>query len=125
MIDLIRLHHVSFAVTNLARSCEFFGKVVGLSRIPRPEFSFPGAWFAVGDRQLHLIEEVGTAPREISGRISRSDHMALEVADTEAVRKKLDEAGVPFQVGTNEALGFSQVFCSDPDGHTIEFVRYH
>ena len=57
-------------------------------------------------------------------RISRSDHMALEVEDLEAVKKELDAAGVAYQLGSNDALGFSQVFCSDPDGHTIEFVRY-
>ena len=124
MIDLVRLHHVSFAVKDLARAKEFFGGVVGLGELPRPAFSFPGAWFAVGDRQLHLIEESGALPRETSGRISRSDHMALEVRDVEAVRKTLDEAGIAYQTGGNKALGFSQIFCSDPDGHTIEFVRY-
>jgi catechol 2,3-dioxygenase-like lactoylglutathione lyase family enzyme len=124
MIELIRLHHVSLAVKDLARSREFFGNVVGLSEIPRPAFSFSGAWFAVGDRQLHLIEEAGPDTRETSGRMTRSDHMALEVLDIDAVRKTLDQAGIPYQAGGNEALGFSQVFCSDPDGHTIEFVRY-
>lgn len=124
MIDLVRLHHVSFAVRDLARSREFFGEVVGLVEIPRPAFSFPGAWFAVGDRQLHLIQESGALPREVGERISRSDHMALEVRDIEAVRTTLEDAGIDYQCGGNEALGFSQVFCSDPDDHTIEFVRY-
>lgn len=124
MIELVRLHHVSFAVKDLDRSREFFGNVVGLSEIPRPAFDFRGAWFAIGDRQLHLIEQKDPGGGAVSGRISRSDHMALEVADVDAVRKTLDEAGIPYQAGGNEALGFTQVFCSDPDGHTIEFVRY-
>ena len=72
---------------------------------------------------MHLIQEP-SAGREASDRISRSDHMALEVEDLEAVKKELDAAGVAYQLGSNDALGFSQVFCSDPDGHTIEFVRY-
>lgn len=124
MIELVRLHHVSFAVQDLDRSREFFGKVVGLSEIPRPAFDFRGAWFAIGDRQLHLIEQKDAAGGAATGRISRSDHMALEVADVDAVRKTLDEAGISYQAGGNDALGFTQVFCSDPDGHTIEFVRY-
>jgi catechol 2,3-dioxygenase-like lactoylglutathione lyase family enzyme len=125
VIELVRLHHVSFAVRDLARSREFFGNVVGLTELPRPGFSFPGAWFAIGDRQLHLIEErEGGVALTVGERITRSDHMALEVADVGKVREVLDRAGIPYQPGGNEALGFSQVFCSDPDGHTIEFVRY-
>lgn len=124
MIELVRLHHVSFAVRDLEKSREFFGRVVGLSEIERPAFQFRGAWYAIGDRQLHLIEQTG-AGREVAGRISRSDHMALEVRDVDAVRKTLDAAGIPYQTGENDALGFSQIFCSDPDGHTIEFVRYY
>lgn len=123
MIPLERLHHVSFAVADLARSKEFFGGVIGLPELPRPAFNFPGAWYAIGDRQLHLIEQPG-AGREVSGRISRSDHMALEVKDIAAAEAALREAGIEFQRGGNEALGFSQIFCSDPDGHTIEFVHY-
>ena len=123
MIPLERLHHVSFAVADLTRSKEFFGGVIGLPELQRPAFTFPGAWYAIGDRQLHLIEQPGSG-REVSGRISRSDHMALEVKDIAAAESALQEAGIEYQRGGNEALGFSQIFCSDPDGHTIEFVHY-
>jgi catechol 2,3-dioxygenase-like lactoylglutathione lyase family enzyme len=122
-MEIVRLHHVSFAVKDLEASRRFFGGVIGLSEIDRPAFNFAGAWFAIGDRQLHLIQETATG-RDVTGRISRSDHMALEVADIAEVRTRLDQAGIAYQQGSNDALGFSQVFCSDPDGHTIEFVRY-
>lgn len=123
MIELIRLHHVSFAVADLAASRRFFGEVLGLPEIERPAFNFPGAWYALGDRQMHLIEQPGSG-REAKARISRSDHAALEVKDLAPVRATLEAAGIPYQTGENDALGFSQIFCSDPDGHTIEFVVY-
>jgi len=41
------------------------------------------------------------------------------------VRQRLNEAGVAFREGGNRDLGMEQVFCQDPDGHVIEFVRYH
>lgn len=123
MMDILRLHHVSFAVRDLAASKRFFGEVIGFEELGRPSFNFPGAWYAIGDRQLHLIQQE-SAGREVGERISRSDHMALEVSDLEPVKKTLEEAGIEYQLGSNDALGFSQVFCSDPDGHTIEFVRY-
>ncbi|MEZ5356312.1 MAG: VOC family protein [Bryobacteraceae bacterium] len=122
-MQILRLHHVSFAVANLAASRRFFGGVIGLPEIDRPAFSFAGAWYAIGDRQLHLIEQQNPSARATE-RLSRSDHMALEVQDLAAVRERLEAEDIPFQTGSNEALGFSQIFCADPDGHTIEFVTY-
>ena len=125
MIDLVRLHHVSFRGPRPCAIARVFWRSGRARRDPPAGlFPFPGAWFAVGDRQLHLIQESGGLPREVGERISRSDHMALEVRDIEAVRTTLEDAGIDYQCGGNEALGFSQVFCSDPDDHTIEFVRY-
>ncbi len=123
-IGLKRLHHVSFAVSNLAASKRFFGEVLGLPEDERPDFNFAGAWYAIGDRQLHLIEDA-SGGREIRENIGRSDHMAMEVADLEVVKARLNEFEIQFAEGSNERLGMSQAFCSDPDGHTIEFVRYH
>jgi glyoxylase I family protein len=124
MIGLVKLHHVSFASKDLKASRAFFSGVLGLEEIERPAFSFPGAWYRLGDRQLHIIareeEAAAGAPRS-----SRSDHLALEVADLEAVRSRLRSHGIPFQEGGNRHLGMEQIYCRDPDGHVIEFVRYH
>ncbi len=123
MIALVKLHHVSFATKDLAASRQFFGGVLGLAEIPRPGFNFRGAWYALGDRQLHIIENPG---EELTGapRLSRSDHVALEVSDVEAVRTALRSHGIEFQEGGNRQLGMEQIFCRDPDGHVIEFARY-
>jgi catechol 2,3-dioxygenase-like lactoylglutathione lyase family enzyme len=124
LIPLVRLHHVSFAIRDLDASRRFFGDILGLPEIARPNFSFAGAWYALGDRQLHLIVE-SPASREAAGRISRCDHMAFEVGDIESVKGALRGAGIDYREGGNRALGMEQIFCRDPDGHVIEFVRYH
>jgi catechol 2,3-dioxygenase-like lactoylglutathione lyase family enzyme len=123
VIPLVRLHHVSFAIQDLDASKRFFGSVLGLEEVERPNFSFPGAWYALGDRQLHLIVE-SSAGRQSADRISRSDHMALEVGNLDSVKKVLQAAGIEYGEGSNQALGMDQIFCRDPDGHVIEFVRY-
>jgi catechol 2,3-dioxygenase-like lactoylglutathione lyase family enzyme len=123
MIGQVKLHHVSFATKDLAASRAFFGDVLGLPEIQRPGFNFPGAWYALGDRQLHLIENPGDSAGP-PARLSRSDHLALEVADLDAVRQSLNRHRIPYQEGGNRRLGMEQLFCSDPDGHVIEFVRY-
>lgn len=123
VIPLVRLHHVSFAIKDLAASKRFFGSVLGLQEVERPNFTFPGAWYALGDRQLHLIVE-SSAGRQSADRISRSDHMALEVGNIDSIREALQRAGIEFGEGSNQTLGMEQIFCRDPDGHVIEFVRY-
>ncbi len=118
------MHHVSFAVADLEASKRFFCDTLGLPEDERPAFGFPGAWLAVGDRQIHLIADpkAGQAGR---GPTGRGDHLAMEVADLERVKNRLRECDIEFVEGKNEDLGMSQAFCSDPDGHTIEFVQYH
>ncbi len=123
-IGLKRMHHVSLAVSDLNASKHFFCEILGLPEDERPEFDFPGAWLAVGDRQIHLIQEQ-KANRKQNSQLTRSDHLALEVEDLNAVKIRLQECDVRFSEGGNERLGMSQAFCSDPDGHTIEFVQYH
>ncbi len=124
MINLVKLHHVSFASKDLSASRAFFGGVLGLSEIERPGFNFSGAWYLLGDRQLHIIENHGEGP-EAASRLGRSDHLALEVADIEAVRSTLRGHDIAFEEGGNRHLGMEQIFCRDPDGHVLEFVRYH
>ena len=113
MIEIVRLDHVSFAVQDVDASRRFFGEVLGLPEIDRPAFDFRGAWFGIGDRSLHLIEQE-SVNRASSSKLTRADHLALQ--------RTLDDAGIPYQLGTNHRLGLRQIFCADPDGHTIEFI---
>ena len=55
MLKIETIHHVSLPVKDLARSKQFYSEILGLTEIARPPFDFPGAWYQVGDRQLHLI----------------------------------------------------------------------
>ena len=123
MIDLVKLHHVSFTSKDLEASRRFFGGVLGLPEIERPGFNFSGIWYALGDRQLHIIENRAEGV-DAASRLSRSDHVALEVTDVNAVRATLEMHRVPYQEGGNRSLGMEQLFCRDPDGHVLEFVRY-
>jgi glyoxylase I family protein len=64
MIHLEAIQHVGVVVTDLKLAVEFYERVLGLKRIPRPDFAFPGAWFAIGNQQLHLLtnEDAETLP---------------------------------------------------------------
>jgi glyoxylase I family protein len=48
-------HHVSLCVRELEPSREFYGGLLGLPEIERPDFGVPGIWYQAGAIQLHLI----------------------------------------------------------------------
>jgi catechol 2,3-dioxygenase-like lactoylglutathione lyase family enzyme len=115
-------------VTDLERSRAFYRDVLGLREIPRPAFDFPGAWFAVGDRQLHLI--VHDTPTLRSRGIDSHDvHVAVRVKSYRATVAFLESKGYARdareetrRLRENPAgkAGFPQVFILDPDRHVIE-----
>src|SRR5438067_10723952 len=89
MLDIETLHHVSLPVSDLARAKHFYAEVLGLREIARPPFDFPGAWFAVGDRQLHLIVHDGSTFRVGKLVDTRDAHFAIRVSSYRAAREHL------------------------------------
>lgn len=113
----LELNHVALHVKDVRISAEFYETVLQLKSIPRPAFTFPGAWFRLGESQeLHLIGE-RTDP--VSAQ-SRGNHFALRVDDLGAWENHLRDAGAEFRPRKQRPDGPWQVFVRDPDGHIIE-----
>ena len=114
-------HHVSLVVTDLARARRFYAEVLGLKELERPGFEFPGAWFDLGNAQLHLI--VHDTPRSLRGTTeiaSRDGHLALRVQDYAAMVERLRAHGVAFLERPHNATPWAQIHLTDPDGNGIE-----
>ena len=85
--------------------------------IPRPTFSFPGAWFRLGeDQELHLI---GDRDSPVFSH-NRGNHFALAVDDIEAWDRHLRSVGAVHFPPRPRPDGAMQIFLRDPDGHVIE-----
>jgi glyoxylase I family protein len=122
MIEIEDLHHVSLVVTDLDRARIFYRDVLGLEEIDRPAFDFPGAWFRIGERQLHLI--VHAAARTVRGAgasiDSRDSHLALRVRSYHDAVAHLRAHGVACVEKPVSRTARSQLFLCDPDGNVIE-----
>jgi lactoylglutathione lyase len=117
-LPIHELNHVTITVRDLDASIRFYGEVLGLRALPRPAFSFPGAWFALGRQELHLIGDPG-----VDAARRKHHHFALRVDDPAAVRTELEKRGWTALRGpAPRPDGVLQLFVSDPDGYLIEFM---
>jgi catechol 2,3-dioxygenase-like lactoylglutathione lyase family enzyme len=117
-VRFTQLNHVALHVADLEKSVAFYRDVLHLEPIPRPAFSFPGAWFRLGvDQDLHLI---GGRDREVISH-NRGNHFALLVDDFDAWENYLVEKQVKFAPRRLRPDGALQLYVIDPDGYYVEF----
>lgn len=115
------VHHISFAVSDFERSRHFYEEVVGLERIPRPDLGLPGAWYAAGDVEVHVIQtpagaDVGTRPASLT---PLANHSAFSIDDYEATVAHFESRQIEV-FETNAKTG--QLWVRDPDGNVLEFI---
>ncbi len=118
-IRVNELNHVAISVSDVERSIPFYRDLLGFAMLPRPAFSFPGAWLRLGTRQeLHLIADEG---RLVASGTSKEGHFALYVDDLAVVAQRLRAVQVAFYGPGPRPDGAQQIFVADPDGNVIEF----
>ena len=128
---MVQLHHVALPVADLARSTRFYVDVLGLRQIARPAaFDFPGAWFALGNGQLHLIVRPDGTTRGDKPLDSRDVHFAVTIHDFDEALEHLRSLGyrddadadglMRIKANRHPNAGFPQIFLLDPDRHVIE-----
>ena len=105
------LDHASVRITDLGRSREFYEGLLGFRQASRPDLGFPGAWYDLGEGQLHLIQA-----GKLFDDIDPTDpHIAVAVESVVAVKERLQARGIPFL-----EFGGAQLWLRDPDGNVIE-----
>ena len=110
--------HAAILVSDLERAEHFYSNVLGLSKVER-SLKYPGAWYQVGEFQIHLIAAPYSAPAELQNpeKWGRNPHVAFCVTDLDAVKNQLIHHACPIQMS---ASGRAAVFTQDPDGNIIE-----
>jgi catechol 2,3-dioxygenase-like lactoylglutathione lyase family enzyme len=131
-MQLLNLDHSTLIVRDLERARWFYGDVLGLREIPRPNtFTFGGLWFQGTGFQIHLIDAHDTpapsgfgVPRE-AAQIGRGHHLAFEVARLDECLAHLTAHGIEIVGGPlARGDGVMQAFVEDPDGHLLEFFAW-
>ncbi|MEK6750122.1 MAG: VOC family protein [Pseudomonadota bacterium] len=121
MIRVKSILHATVLVADTPLALAFYRDILGLALDERrPDMGYPGAWLAVGEQQLHLVQLPNPDPR--SGRPAHGGHdrhIALACADLAVLRTRLDACAIPYTLSRS---GRAALFCRDPDGNALEFV---
>jgi glyoxylase I family protein len=115
-MQIQRFLHTALNVTNLAESEHFYSNILGLEKVDR-NLKFPGAWYQIGDYQLHLIVAETSPASVLQEKWGRNRHLAFAVESVVVVKQHLEVQGWPFQMS---ASGRPALFVRDPDDNVIE-----
>jgi catechol 2,3-dioxygenase-like lactoylglutathione lyase family enzyme len=123
MSDDFFLDHVQITVRGEDEpAClEFYRRVLQLQEIPKPENHRRrgGAWFRIGEGQLHVSSEAMTAGQnEASKR-----HVCLRTNDLDLLARRLRDAGVKIIPDDQPIPGVKRFYIRDPGGNRLELMQ--
>jgi glyoxylase I family protein len=120
MAETEKFLHASFLIRDVERSRAFYTGLLGWREDLRPDLGFPGAWYRIGDVQLHLIVPADPSylPDPERPPAGRDGHIAVRVSDFDAIVKAIEQNGRMARY--SERGGKRRAFIRDPDGNMIE-----
>jgi lactoylglutathione lyase len=112
-----RLTHVSVHADDMEASLRFYVEVLGMERLPSPDFAQRVEWLRLGDLQLHLFLRETPAPE--------FHHFGVDVDDFEAAYRMARDRGLvddaTFAPSVRELNdGSVQLYLRDPAGNLVE-----
>lgn len=116
------IHHVNVTVPKSLEDAakHFYGFVMGLEEVPKPEGSRGrgGAWYQLGPLQLHLSIEAPLGENCISKR-----HVCYTVSNLADAEKRFRNAGVEIIPDDLPTPGWSRFYVRDPGGNRLEIAQ--
>jgi catechol 2,3-dioxygenase-like lactoylglutathione lyase family enzyme len=117
-----QIHHVNVTVPKSLEDAakDFYGVVMGLEEVPKPEDSRGrgGAWYQLGPLQLHLSIEGALGDDCISKR-----HVCYTVSNLAEAEERFRSAGVEILPDDMPTSGWSRFYVRDPGGNRLEVAQ--
>ena len=120
-IEIVELNHVNVRVpaSQEAAAKHFYASVLGLTEVPKPAElkDRGGAWYQIGDTQLHLSRD-----DQPDNQISKQ-HICYLVTDLAEAKRQLSNAGVEIIPDDLPVQGCQRFYVRDPGGNLIELAQ--
>ena len=117
-----QIHHVNVTVPKSLEDAakKFYGVIMGLQEVPKPESSRGrgGAWYQLGPLQLHLSIEGPLGENCTSKR-----HVCYTVANLAEAEERFRSAGVEILPDDQPTPGWSRFYVRDPGGNRLEIAQ--
>ncbi len=115
------IHHVNVTVPRSleTQTKHFYGVVMGMTEVPKPESSRGrgGAWYQLGQVQLHLSLEDG-----VDEHLSKR-HVCYTVHDLREAEDRFRQAGVEILPDDQPIPGWERFYVRDPGGNRLEIAQ--
>ncbi|HEX6979476.1 MAG TPA: VOC family protein [Alphaproteobacteria bacterium] len=130
-MPLTYLEHFLVQTADVEKTCDWYERVLGMTRGYTPDFKFPVQWMYIGDRDVLHVTEGGANTSEnrkrYLGQQSEAlegsgviDHIAFRCTGLREMIEHLRQQKVEFRQRMVNAQGLYQLFLMDPNGVKIE-----
>lgn len=120
-MKITRCPHTAILVSDLDKAEQFYGNILGLSKYSERTSKFLGAWYQIGEHQLHIIVRPDfKAEIHNPEKWGRNPHLALTVDNLTIAKQKIQQGGHPIQMSSSGRAAF---FTLDPDNNIIELSQ--
>jgi len=125
------IEHVLVQTADIAKTRDWYVRVLGFEAGYTPDFKFPVCWLYLGDRDVIHITEGGVAVSEnrkkYVGQQSQAlsgtgviDHVAFRCSGLSEMLQHLRRLNIPFTQRQVDDQGLFQLFLMDPNDIKIE-----
>jgi extradiol dioxygenase family protein len=123
----IKIDHLALLISSLENSRRFYGEILGLKELERPNFRIKGIWYELGNYQLHLmLHEKFTGPLYHPENETVQPHFSLRVPTEQfhAIVSRLSEKQIQFiEEPKKSPAGQYQAFFYDFDRNMLEIIE--
>ncbi|GJD19810.1 glyoxalase/bleomycin resistance protein/dioxygenase [Rivularia sp. IAM M-261] len=97
----------------------FYSNILGLTEISKPENlkANGGAWYLLGNIQLHISTE------KVTNNETSRRHICFRVRDLNTLKRRLEAHGVEIIPDQNPIPGWNRFFIRDPGGNRVELAE--
>ena len=117
-----QFHHAQFRVPREKEqeAIHFYEEVLGLTRVPKAKAlqKNGGAWFKIGDNEVHISLEDIAIKNELSKR-----HLCFVVDDLEAAKQRIESFGFTIIPDKQPVENWIRFYLRDPGGNQVEITQ--
>ena len=130
-MPLTNLDHYLIQTDDIAKTSEWYARVLGMTKGQTPDFKFPVVWMYIGEKDVVHITQGGKTVSEnrlaYLGQQSTDtlgsgavDHIAFRATGLRETIAHLNAVGEAFKQRQVDDQGLYQLFMFDPNGVKIE-----